>query len=405
MYMSSVIGAGVLVLPGLTARIAGPGSLLAWVLLSFASYPFAYTFATLSTRHPESGGIYGFVREAFGSRTANMVGWLFGLWVIAGAPANTLIAASYLAFALPLSKLELFLVAGAIIFGGFVTNYRGIVVSGRVQVAVVVSILALLLAALVASAGSIRAENFVPFFPNGLFPVGVAAALIVWSFLGYENVSNIAEEFENPERDFHRSIVLSVVAISALYIAVALATVGTNAYARGGSVAPFAAMLSNVLGNYAAIGTAIVALLIIFGTVNVYTAGISRVLYAVALGGGLPKSLATVNPSNGVPTRALMLLSGLALCGIFVYYFLSVDLQTTLQTALLIPSGAAILVYVLGSAAGIKLLKMKGLKRLLPWFSFIISLAILPFVGVLLSASFAVMGLSLLYMQLSKRHS
>lgn len=400
MYMSSVIGAGVLVLPGLTAQIAGPGSLLAWVFLSLASYPFAYTFATLSARHPESGGVYGFVREAFGSRAANMVGWLFALWFIAGAPANTLIAASYLRFALPLSRVELFLVAGAIIFGGFVINYRGIVVSGRVQVAVVASILALLLAALVASAGSIRAENFVPFFPNGFLPVGVAAALIIWSFLGYENVSNIAEEFENPERDFHRSIVLSVVVISALYVSVALATVGTRAYATGVTVAPFAAMLSNVLGHYAALGTAIVALVIIFGTVNVYTAGMSRVMYAVAKGGGLPKALATVNPSNGVPNRAIIMVSGLALCSIFGYYFLNIDLET----ALLIPSGAAILVYVFGSAAGIRLLKMKGLRRLLPWFSFLISVVILPFVGVLLAVSLVMMGLSLLYAKLTNRN-
>ncbi len=398
--MSSVIGAGVLVLPGLTAQIAGPASLLAWVLLSVASYPFAYTFANLSARHPESGGVYGFVREAFGSRLANMVGWLFALWFIAGAPANTLIAASYLAFALPLTRVELFLVAGAIIFGGFVINYRGIVVSGKVQVAVVVSILGLLLAALVASAGSIRAENFVPFFPNGFLPLGVAAALIIWSYLGYENVSNIAEEFENPERDFHRSIILSVVVISMLYVSVALATVGTKAYAKRGSVAPFAAMLSNVLGHYAAIGTAIVALLIIFGTVNVYTAGMSRVVYAVARGGGFPKAIAKVNPSNGVPNRAIIMVSGLALVSIFGYYFLNIN---DLQTALLIPSGAAILVYVFGSAAGIRLLGGKGWKRVLPWISFAISVAILPFVGVLLAASIVFMGLSLLYTKLSKR--
>ncbi len=399
MYMSSVIGAGVLVLPGLTAKIAGPGSLLAWVLLSMASYPFAYTFATLSARQPESGGVYGFVREAFGSRAANMVGWLFALWFIAGAPANTLIAANYLAFALPLSRVELFLVAGAIIFGGFLINYRGIVVSGRVQVAVVVSILGLLLAALVASVGSVRVSNFVPFFPYGFLPVGVAAALIVWSYLGYENVSNIAEEFENPERDFHRSIVLSVVVISVLYVSVALATVGTRAYAAGGSIAPFAAMLSNVLGSYAGIGTAIVALLIIFGTVNVYTAGMSRVIYAVAKEGGFPTMLAKVDSSTGVPSRALVALSGLSLVSIFGYYFVNIDLQT----ALLIPSGAAILVYVLGSAAGIRLLKGRGLKKLLPWISFIISVVILPFVGVLLSASVVVIALSLLYGEIRKR--
>src|SRR2546425_3060327 len=60
LYMSSVLGSGVLVLPGLAAQIAGPASLLAWLLLSLASYPLAYTFASLSARKPESGGVYSF---------------------------------------------------------------------------------------------------------------------------------------------------------------------------------------------------------------------------------------------------------------------------------------------------------------------------------------------------------
>ncbi len=78
-------------------------------------------------------------------------------------------------------------------------------------------------------------------------------------------------------------------------------------------------------------------------------------------------------------------------------------MNISLQTALLIPSGAAILVYVFGSAAGIRLLRGTGWKRVLPWISFAISVAILPFVGVLLAASIVFMGLSLLYTKLSKR--
>jgi amino acid efflux transporter len=55
LYVSSVLGSGVLVLPGLAAKIAGPSSLIAWIILSLASYPFAYTFGSLSARKPESG--------------------------------------------------------------------------------------------------------------------------------------------------------------------------------------------------------------------------------------------------------------------------------------------------------------------------------------------------------------
>src|SRR2546425_1101776 len=84
LYMSSVLGSGVLVLPGLAAQIAGPASLLAWLLLSLASYPLAYTFASLSARKPESGGVYSFARESFGLETADAVGWLLIFWSYLG---------------------------------------------------------------------------------------------------------------------------------------------------------------------------------------------------------------------------------------------------------------------------------------------------------------------------------
>ena len=382
LYMSSVLGSGVLVLPGLAARIAGPASLLAWVLLSLASYPLAYTFASLSARKPESGGVYSFARESFGLQMADAVGWLFIVWYVTGAPVVTVIAASYLSYAIPLSKAMIYVVAALIILGTFLINYRGIVISGKVQLAVIVAIVGLLLTAVIASAPLVRVENFAPFFPNGILPIGVAAALIFWSYLGYENVSNVAEEFKNPQRDFHRSIVLSVIVISALYLSVAIATVGTQAYRAGGSVAPFAAILSNALGVYGGVSTGVLAVFIIFGTVNAYTTGMSRVIYSLAKEGGLPKAVARIHPRTGVPHLSLALLSGLSLITLVASYFLSIDLQT----ALLIPSGAAILVYVIGSASGIRLLKGNGL-RLYPWISLGVSLVMLPFVGVVLVVS------------------
>jgi amino acid efflux transporter len=397
LYVSSVLGSGVLVLPGLAAKIAGPASLVAWIFLSVASYPFAYTFASLSARKPESGGVYSFAKESLGPSIASMTGWLFAVWYVTGAPAVTLIAASYLAFAFPMSRLEVFVVAGLIIFAAFSINYWGIVLSNRVQLAVVAAIVALLLATVVASLHSVTLSNFSPFFPNGVIPIGISAALIFWSYLGYENVSNVAEEFENPKRDFHRSIMLSVFIVGALYVSVALMTVGTLAYKAGGSVAPFAAILSNVLGTYAAPGTAFLAVFIIFGTVNAYMTGMSRVIYSAATDGGFPKFFGSLDNRTGAPRRSLILLSALALLVIAVLYFLNVDLET----ALLIPSGAAIVVYVVGSVAGVRLLKGRRASRVLPWISLVISLAILPFVGVFLSITLAVAMFGLIYRKIS----
>jgi amino acid efflux transporter len=71
-------------------------------------------------------------------------------------------------------------------------------------------------------------------------------------------------------------------------------------------------------------------------------------------------------------------------------------LSVDLQTALLIPSGAAILVYVIGSASGVKLLK-GGRAKLFPWISLAVSLIMLPFVGPVLLVSMIVLLLGLFY--------
>ena len=401
LYVSSVLGSGVLILPGLAAKIAGPASILAWALLSVASYPFAYTFASLSARRPESGGIYAFTREGFGGRAGVVVGWLFAFWVISGAPAVTLIAASYIGYAFPISRAATYVAAFGIIAAAFAINYRGIVVSSRVQFLVVGSIVALLAATIASSAFVVRAQNFQPFFPAGPYAVGTAAALIFWSYLGYENTSNVAEEFENPKRDFHRSIILSVLLISFLYLAIAFVTIGTRAYDAGGSVAPFAAILSNMLGRYAAEGTALVAVFIIFGTANAYTTGISRLLYAVARDGGLPNTLSHLHGKTKVPDRILLLLISSYVVVLTIYYFSQIDLTT----ALLVPSGAAILVYVIGSAAGVKILgrSKSRMNLILPVASLVISLIVLPFIGPLLAASFVVVFAALAYVTLPKR--
>lgn len=405
LYVSSVLGSGVLVLPGLAAHLAGPASLVAWVALSIASYPFAYTFATLSARNPESGGVYAFAKEAFGPHAAAAAGWLFGLWYIAGAPAVVLIAASYLGYAFPLTHLGMTLIACAVILVPYVINMRGIVFSSRIQLGIVTAIAALLILAVAFNIGAVRGEAFTPFLPNGLLPVGTAAALIFWSYLGYENVSNVAEEFKNPKRDFRRSVWLSVVVIGLLYIAVAIVTVGTRSWEAGGSVAPFAALFSRVLGGYGAAGTAILALVIIFGTVNAYTAGMSRVFLAVARDGALPRYLGEVSPKSGAPARSLTVLTVLALVMLVVFYVFNVDLQT----ALLIPSGAAILLYVVGSAAGIKLLNAKGSargwSRALPWISLAISVVVMPFVGPLALAALGMAAAGVLYSVLASRRA
>ncbi|HXW36552.1 MAG TPA: amino acid permease [Nitrososphaerales archaeon] len=399
MYISSVLGSGILVVPGLAAAVAGPASILAWILLALASYPFAYTFARLSARRPESGGIYSFALESFGHTASSAVAWLFVAWEVLGAPAATLAAASYLASAFPLSRPEIFAVAIVILSLGFGINYLGIKLSGRVQLATVVSIVGVLFFAVLTSVSRVSASNLTPFFPHGVLSVGVASALIVWCFLGYENVSNVAEEFKDPKRDFHRSVLISVVLVSVLYLAVAFVIVGTGVYRTGSGVTPFANMTEGIFGRSGAAVVSILAVFIIFGTVNAYTAGFGRVAYAAAREGDLPKQLAVLDKKTGTPRRALLALYSLAMVSFVGFYLLSVNIET----AFLATSGAAIFAYIIGSLAGMKLLKENGIRRALPVISLVVSVLILPFIGTLLVYSVVIVVLGVLASRLLTR--
>ena len=92
LYVGAVLGTGVIALPALAAKVAGPASLLAWVALVLLSAPLAATFAALGGRYPDAGGVATYARQAFGARASAIVGWCFYFAVPAGAPAGAMFA-------------------------------------------------------------------------------------------------------------------------------------------------------------------------------------------------------------------------------------------------------------------------------------------------------------------------
>src|SRR5690242_3220998 len=98
----AILGPGILVLPGLAVREAGPASVLAWAVLVLVSVPIALTFAELGVRHPDGGGVATFVARAFGNRPAAAVGWWFYFAIPIAIPAASLVGARYVAPGEPL---------------------------------------------------------------------------------------------------------------------------------------------------------------------------------------------------------------------------------------------------------------------------------------------------------------
>src|SRR5207249_10092344 len=93
-----------------------------------------------------------------------------------------------------------------------------------------------------------------------------------------------------------------------------------------------------------------------------------------------------------LPIYSLVFLIVMVLLSLAAFYFLNVEFVS----AFLMASGAAILTYVIGSVAGIRLLRERGMRRILPWISLVVSVVLLPFIGTLLAVSVAIGGVGLL---------
>jgi amino acid efflux transporter len=150
--------------------------------------------------------------------------------------------------------------------------------------------------------------------------------------------------------------------------------------------------MSDAFGSYGGTFVAVLAVFVTFGTVNAYVAGMARVYYAAARDGVFPRTLAAVDRETGAPRHSLVFLTAMVLLSLAAFYFLNVDFVS----AFLMASGAAILTYVIGSVAGIRLLNERGMRRVLPWISLGVSVILLPFIGTLLAASAAIAGVGLL---------
>ncbi|NOK51128.1 amino acid permease [Burkholderia thailandensis] len=377
LYIGAVLGTGVIALPALAAEVAGPASLLAWAALVVLSIPLAATFAALGARYADAGGVSTYVRNAFGAKAAAVVGWCFYFAVPAGAPAAAMFGGAYVAAVTGGGHATMIASAAALIAIVAAANAFGVTVSGRMQLVLSALLVALLVAAVLASAPHARAANLHPFAPHGWLAVGQAAALLVWSFAGWEAITHLAAEFRRPAHDLPRSTGIAVAVVGLLYLSVAAASVLVLGPAAGASGAPLAARIARGIGGNAQLIATAAALLLTLGTMNAYFAGAAKLGAALGRDGALPRWFAQGSQTGGVPRRSLAVLAALAGCALAA----TVATGTGPKPLVLATSGNFVMVYVLGSAAATKLLPRGGFARRASVVAFLSSLLLLATTG------------------------
>ena len=352
LYIAAVLGTGILVLPSLAARAAGPGSVLAVVAVLVLSIPLAGTFAALASRFPDSGGVATYVRLALGDTAARLAGYLFFFGVVIGAPVVGILAGRYLASIFGGSSASVVIIALVVLALPFVSNLWGFSVSGRVQLVLTGLLVVIIILVIALALPAARIENFEPLLPNGWVGVGVAISLLVWAFSGWEAVTHIAGEFRNPRRTIPLATAIAVVAVGLGYVALQLITIAALGLDAGATEVPLLTLVSlssNVIGPGI---VAAIALVVSLGVLNTYTGALAKLGASLGRDGDLPRWFARGAEAGGVPRRSLAL-TGVVIGG----YFLALALTGfDLTPFILVNTACMVCVYALGMVAALRLL-------------------------------------------------
>ena len=353
LYTGAVLGSGILILPGLAAEIAGPSSLIAWGLMAVLVVPMALTMGLLSARYPDAGGVSSFVTKAFNPQIGSLIGWFFLLSVVVGAPVLALTGAGYVCAAAGLGDTSRLLIATAILAAGILLNYTGMKITGQVQVAVVLTTIIVIVVTIFGSFSAIDPSNFTPFMPYGWESIGHASAVLFWCFIGWEAISHISGEFEDPERDAIRGTLLAALVISTLYFLTAFVVIGTHSYGPALSDVSLVHIIKISFGPAGAIVAGVASLFVCMAPAIAYIGAASRLACSLASGGFAPKLLARRSARYHTPLGGLLFLSVCFAILLIVFSSRLVSLSTLIQ----VPAGTFILTYIGGCAAGIILLQ------------------------------------------------
>ncbi len=242
LLVGSVIGSGIFVVPTLIAqKVPEPGVVIAiWVFSGLLVLCGALTLAELGAMLPQSGGLYVYMREAYGPFWAFLYGWTIMLVVIPGSMAALTSAfLLYLQIFIPMSfAVEKTIGIAVLLILAFV-NARGVKQGAGVQnlftLLKVAGLALLVVLALVTTHGS--ASHFLPLAParwsTGLLTgIGLSMISTLFAYDGWQFVSFMAGEIRDPRRNLPRSIIIGVIIVIVIYVSANLAYIFVLGQAR-----------------------------------------------------------------------------------------------------------------------------------------------------------------------------
>ena len=314
--VGTIIASAIFIVPSAIAlelRASLP-SILVWVAGGAVSLLGALSVAELGAAMPKAGGIYVYLREAYGPVWGYLYGWTSGVVINpASIAAIALGFATYLGFFVPLGDTGIKTVAVVSIVALTLLNSLGVrlgAITQNVLTLTKMGLLAVLIVVAFVLPGG-NAANLAPLWSDAplghqIASFGVALVAVLWAYDGWIEVTYVGGEVKDPERNVPRSIVLSTLIGAALYCLVTASFAYVLSPARMAASSLVASDAAQVTLGHAGAGLVAAAIMIAtIGSNNGIVLTAARVPYAMARDGLLPGWLGGVHPRFLTPVPSL----------------------------------------------------------------------------------------------------
>ncbi|MFX3616867.1 MAG: amino acid permease [Sporolactobacillus sp.] len=394
-----IIGTGIFVLTGVAAaKFSGPALVISFILAGLACVFAALCYAEFSAAVPVAGSAYTFGYAGLGEIWAWIIGWDLILEYAVGIATVAIGWSGYVVNLLKNIGINLPAAITQSPFTGGVINVPAVIIIGLIAwllisgvrntsnvngTIVIIKSAAVILFILLA-VWFIKPHNWVPFMPFGFKGVVSGAAYVFFAYIGFDAVSTAAEEARNPQKDMPKGIIYSLLICTVLYIIVSAIMTGVVKYTAfgtpAGSAAPVAYALDQIGIGWGSIIVSVGAICGITSVLLVLMFGQSRIFFAMARDGLIPRVLGRVSEKHKTPALSTIIVS--VLCALTAGFF-PIDIVAeltnigTLFAFIIVCAGVLVLRY-----------KQPNMNRPFktPWFP------VVPILGIL-SCAYLITGL------------
>jgi amino acid transporter len=328
--MSNMVGVGPFItIPLIIAAMGGPQCMLGWLLGAVLALCDGLVWSELAAAMPGTGGTYHYLSEVFRkSRLGGLLPFLFIWQFIFSGPLE--IASGYIGFAQYVGYFwrgmgtgGARMVSAAVGLAVIALLYRRITAVGKLTVVLWIGMLVTVLWMIFAGLTHFRAGVVLDFPPGAFtfsrgFLAGLGSAMLIamYDFMGYYDICYVGGEVRNPERVIPRSIIISVLAVAAIYALMNLSIIAVVPWREAMQSKFIAAeFIERLYGPRAASGVTVLVLWTAFASVFALLFGYSRIPYAAALNGHFFSVFGKLHPNGRFPYISLLVLGGLSIVG------------------------------------------------------------------------------------------